>query len=107
MLVTQPPVTSLRIVAPGIGEHNCHAADETVGVAFGDILKTIKSTAARHWFRNCREWWICFGRRAFVVSAEARAAVERVGELSSEDDPTRWVLKDGEYVLEEGGFEFV
>jgi hypothetical protein len=42
-----------------------------------------------------------------VLSAEARDAAERAGELDSENDPTRLVLKDGEYVLREGGFEFV
>ena len=107
MLVTQPPVTSLHIVVLGIGKRSCHAADKTVGVTFGDVFKTMKRTAASYWSRNCRQWWIYFDRRAFVVSTEARAAVERAGELSSEDDPTRWVLKNGIYVLKEGGFEFV
>lgn len=105
MLVTQPPVTSLHIVTPGMYDYDCHAADETVGVTFGDVFKAVIS--ASYWFRNCRQWRICFDQRAFVVSAEARAGVERAGELSSEDDPTRWVFKDGKYVLKEGGFEFV
>ena len=107
MFITQPPVSSVHIVIPGLGGHRCRAADKTAGVTFADVFGTYKSNAAKHWYRDCREWWICFGRRVFVVSAEARAAVERAGELSSEDDPTRWVLKDGDYVLEEGGFEFI
>lgn len=107
MLVTQPPVTSLQIVTRCNSRYNCHAADKTVGVTFGDVFKTIKRTGASYCFENCRQWWIYFDRRAFVVSAEARAAIERAGELSSEDDPTRWVLKNGEHVLKEGGFEFL
>ena len=107
MLVTQPPVTSLRIVTPGFDHYSCCAADKTVGVTFGDVFKTIKRTEKSYWFRDCHRWWIRFDRQTFVVNAEARAAVERAEELSSEDDPTRWVLKDGEHVLKEGGFEFV
>lgn len=53
-----------------------------------------------------RRWWISPDHHVFVLSAEARGVAERAGELSSEVDPTRWVLKDGVLVLKEGDFQF-
>jgi hypothetical protein len=107
MLITRPPVTSVHIVLPAAGRHSCRSASNAAGVTFGDVFKTVARIATHYKFRNCRRWWLSFDRRVFVVSAEARRAAERTGELSSEDDPTRWVRQNGEYVLEEGGFEFV
>lgn len=109
MLITQPPVTSVHLELPGARKFKAdrEVANRTGGVTFGDVFKTFKRIAPGHSLTYLREWWISFDSRTFVVSAEARVAVERAGELSSEDDPTRWVRKNREYVLKEGGFEFV
>jgi hypothetical protein len=109
MLITQPPVTSVHIVVPRIGGRICVEADKMAGVTFGDVFKTISRLAGKYWFKDRRAWWLSFDCRVFVVSDRARAAIESAGELSSEDDPARWVLKkcNDEYVLKEGGFEFV
>lgn len=45
--------------------------------------------------------------RGILVDARTQEFAKSVGELSVEDDPTRWVRKDGSYVLKEGGFEFL
>jgi hypothetical protein len=42
----------------------------------------------------------------FEVNARARRMAETSGELSREDDPTRWVDSDSDKVLQEGGFAF-
>jgi hypothetical protein len=75
-------------------------------VTFGDVFKTVAEIQAKYWRRLIRGWWISFDCRVFVVSDQAREAVERAGELTSEEDPTRWVVKDRQYVLKEGGFVF-
>lgn len=110
MLITQPPVASVDIMVPAIRRlRSCEAANKAAGVTFGDVFKTISRLAGKYWFKDRRAWWLSFDCRVFVVSDRARAAIESAGELSSEDDPTRWVLKEcnEEYVLKEGGLEFV
>lgn len=110
MLVTQPPVPSVTVfVTFDAGDHGvCYhkSSGNRAGVAFGDVFKTVAGIAPAHKRRRARGWWVSLNRQVFVVSSEARKAVERAGGLSSEEDPTRWVLNNGEHVLQEDGFEF-
>jgi len=82
MLITQPPVTSVDLVLPCRRRRSCNPVNNTAGVTFGDVFKIVTDIATLN-------------------------VAERAGELSSEDDPTRWVRQNGEYVLKGGGFEFV
>lgn len=110
MLITQPPVPSVVVYvafdADGYGVCYHRPSSNTAGVTFGDVFKTVAEIQAKYWRRLIRGWWISFDCRVFVVSDQAREAVERAGELTSEEDPTRWVVKDRQYVLKEGGFVF-
>jgi hypothetical protein len=108
VLITQPPVTSVEVmVALRPGAYASDSVSNATGVTFGDVFKAATEIAAGIPYVSSRGWCISFDSRVLVLSAEARDAAERAGELDSENDPTRLVLKDGEYVLREGGFEFV
>jgi hypothetical protein len=109
VLITQPPVTSVEVmVALRPGAYASDSVSNATGVTFGDVFKAATEIAAGMIpYVSSRGCCISFDSRVLVLSAEARDAAERAGELTSEDDPTRLVLKDGEYVLREGGFEFV
>lgn len=108
MFVTQPPVTSgLMYISFGHEKRYTHCCYESArnaaGLTFGDVFKTVAKIAAGRRYYGVQ---MRFGCQVFVVSAQARDAAERAGELSSLCDPTRRVLKNGEYVLTEGGFDF-
>lgn len=107
VLITQPPVTSVEVlVACRPGAFASERVSNTTGVNFEDVFRTASGIAADLPYMPSRMWCIGFDHRDFVLSAEAREAAERAGELSPEDDPTCKVLKDGEYVLKKGGFQF-
>ena len=106
MFLTQPPTQAIRL-AVRMSEDISTETDIFVetGVKFGDVFKAMRA-AAGGLGRGVPSVQLSFGR-AILANARAQALVESVGELSVFNDPTRWVRKDGGYVLKEGGFEFL
>jgi hypothetical protein len=74
------------------------------GVTFGDVVAAVRRSTKP----DSVEWSCVYMSTAggFEVNARARRMAETSGELSREDDPTRWVDSDSDKVLQEGGFAF-
>ena len=72
-------------------------------MTFGDVFRAMRAVTRRG---ESLPHMLSF-KDGVVASARTREFAQSVGELSVEDDPTRWALKDGEFVLKEGGFEFL
>lgn len=104
MLLTQPPTKEVWLVHSRHWQswEGLHVINK-VGVTFGDVFKAARALAAPVAGRALRSIMFCDG---FVATAEAREAVEKAGELRSDDDPTRWVITHRHFELKEGGFEF-
>jgi len=108
MMLAQPPVISAVVYVVFHARDICISGSisNTAGLTFDDVFKAVAKIGEGKQPMSDLSWWIAFDSWVFVVSAEAKAAAERAGELSLEDDPTRWVIKNRKHVLKEGGFEF-
>ena len=104
MFVSQPPAKEVTIWYPCPTMEMKKTVRNEAGVTFGEVIKTARWTPGMH---NLTPRAIeVVLRGGFVADPRAISVVEKSGELSAEDDPTRWLHKDGEYVLQDGGFAF-
>lgn len=119
MLLCQPPVTqvTVHLRMKHVHGHDGHDDPMTIrvrkktGVTFGIVLSAIQGATglSRETNQNyCLQGMTITLDDGIVVSSQARRAAENVGELRTEDDPTRWIsqLASGEYKLKNGGFGF-
>jgi hypothetical protein len=122
MFVSQPPVKEVDVSYPVWteirpsskflpGPHTpprqfmvCETIRKEAGVTFGDVFAAVRDAAGPESVDWSRVDMSTGG--GFEVNARAREVVEMLGELSREDDPTRWVDSDSGKVLKEGGFAF-
>lgn len=103
MLLTQSPMTLVALDFARLRSGGYCLCASNTGVTFGDIFKEARRLDKPVAGRGLRSIRLCYG---FAASTEAIEAVERAGEMTSEDDPTRWVMTDDGLVLKDGGFEF-
>ena len=104
MFLTQPPIKRV-LLSNGIMGFSFKKTGLFVetGVKFGDVFEVVRSVADRG--DRSPHVQLTF-HEGIVGSAETRELAESAEELSKEDDPTRWDIKDGVFVMREGGFEF-
>ena len=107
MFVSQPPAKEVSIwyPCPNVGMIMVKKMIRNeAGVTIGTVINAARTTAdALDTIPPNIEVVLQGG---FVTDPRARSVVEKSGELSVEDDPTRWLLKGNEYVLQDGGFAF-
>ncbi|KAM0707476.1 hypothetical protein Q7P35_004121 [Cladosporium inversicolor] len=104
MFLTQPPTKAVGLSDGHLGywSEKKEVFAET-GVTFGDIFRAMRAVTRQG---ESLPHLLSFGE-GIVASAKVVELAEIAGELPFEDDPTRWVPKDGEFVLKEGEFEFL
>jgi hypothetical protein len=102
MFVSQPPAKEVSICYPGPGMLMETTIRNEAGVTIGEVIE-----AASPWSHNFppRSTEVVL-QGGFVANPRAISVAEKSGELSVEDDPTRWLLKGYEYILQDGGFAF-
>jgi hypothetical protein len=98
MLLCQPPATEVRAYFPGAVARTPVTIRKEAGVTFGDVICAKRNLEVRK-----VDVVLCGG---FVASSEARDAMERAGEMSVDDDPTRWVGEGDDVGRPLGGFSF-
>lgn len=103
MLLTQPPIKKAIVYNEFL--KRATTIHRETGVTIGDIITTTRAVVSLEDLRS-QPVYVNF-QDAFVVNSRARSVVEMAGELSLEDDPTRWVSKGNDYELQAGGFAFV
>jgi hypothetical protein len=104
MFLCQPPAKEVSVWYPCPSMNMGKTIRNETGVTIGEVIRTTS------WIPSLQNV-IPRGievvlQGGFVANSEARDVAERAGELSPEDDPTRWLYKDGKHVLQEGGFAF-
>lgn len=104
MLLCQPPATEVSIWLPKLGSTTKKTIHREAGVTIGDVVCTARETPRMRIF-GLRGIEVVL-KGGFAVESRAKNLVEKSGELSADNDPTRWLLKDGGYVLQDGGFAF-
>lgn len=104
MFVSQPPAKEVSIWYPCPGMQMKKMVRNEAGVTIGEVIKTARWTPGMQNLSPRAIEVVLQG--GFVADPRARNVVEKSGELSAEDDPTRWVFKGDEYVLQDGGFAF-
>ena len=83
MLLCQPPATEVRAYFPGAISRTPVTIRKETGVTFGDVISAKRNMEVR------KVDVVLSG--GFVASSEARDVVDRAGEMSVDDDPTRWM----------------
>jgi hypothetical protein len=103
----EPPLSSKWLPGPRIPPRQGFAFDtirKKAGVTFGDLVAVVRCATKSEIVDWSRVYMSTAG--GFEVNARARSVIEMAGELSREDDPTRWVDSESGKVLKEGGFAF-
>lgn len=113
MLLSQPPAVEVSVRMPlssGRGPQRSLIRTKRIfngsGVTMGNVLMAIRRTTNLKDVLSYTKHVDFLLSRGFVANEEARKVLEKAGELSPYDDPTRWVNKEDQYVLKEGGFDF-
>lgn len=114
MFVSQPPVKEVGL---GIGVYHPWVAlpkrtlvHNQTGVTIGQVLSAVRDAGKEHFYYDGLQVKVdLYFREGFIVEPDARRAAEEAGELSKEDDPTRWEPDPSMsdlWHLREGGFQF-
>ena len=113
MLLSQPPATKVSVCFPFRFDPGPQQLLErsrwifnAAGVTMGDVLMMVRRSTDLKGIPPYMKYVDILLSRGFIANAETRDMLENAGELSSQDDPTRWIQKGFQYVLKEGGFEF-
>jgi hypothetical protein len=104
MFLTQPPTKAVKVSneAPGNALQEENIFVET-GVKFKDLIKTMRVVARQ----NDHMAHTISLKEGRLACARARELAENAGELSLEDDPTRWIARGFWDELKEDGFDFL
>lgn len=105
MFLCQPPSKEVTLWYPGLGMYEKKTICSEEGVTIGEVVGAARRMPSEQYLIPRSIEIVLEG--GFAIDPRARIVVERAGELSAKDDPTRWLLKDDEYVLQDGGFAFV